>query len=216
MRKNTTLRVAAVLLALTLITSCFVGGTFAKYTSSSTVNDTARVAYWGFGKAAALEFNLFSLSYDDDAVKSADTDKVIAPGTEQVATFGFAYVANTNDSIAAPEVAYTFEVDATITGDFDTLDTNTNFVWTLDGEEYQTTALLLAAIEELDGDEAYYAAGTLPEGFGVGTSHTIGWAWDFEDATDALDTQLGNMDPLENVTITIAVTAEQIDEIPAP
>ena len=31
MKKNRTMRVAALLLALTLMTSCFVGGTFAKY-----------------------------------------------------------------------------------------------------------------------------------------------------------------------------------------
>lgn len=41
------LRLASVLLVLTLLTTSIIGGTFAKYTSSGSVRDTARVAKWG-------------------------------------------------------------------------------------------------------------------------------------------------------------------------
>ena len=47
MKKTKLMRAALLLLVLTLITSCFVGGTFAKYTTSEKGSDTARVAKWG-------------------------------------------------------------------------------------------------------------------------------------------------------------------------
>ena len=48
MKKNSKLmRASFVLLVLTLITSCFVGGTFAKYVSEGEGTDSARVAKWG-------------------------------------------------------------------------------------------------------------------------------------------------------------------------
>mgnify|MGYP002508629535 CR=1 FL=1 len=40
-------RFVAMLLVLVLMTSCFVGGTFAKYTTADSASDTARVAKWG-------------------------------------------------------------------------------------------------------------------------------------------------------------------------
>ena len=42
MKKTKLMRAALLLLVLTLITSCFVGGTFAKYTTSAEGSDTAR------------------------------------------------------------------------------------------------------------------------------------------------------------------------------
>ena len=47
MKKTRTMRMAAVLFALVLITSCFVGNTFAKYVASGEATDTARVAKFG-------------------------------------------------------------------------------------------------------------------------------------------------------------------------
>lgn len=212
MKKNKMMRLAAILLVCVLMTTSVISGTFAKYTSSATVTDKARVAYWGFGKAAAIEFDLFDGEYDG-TVDSEDGDNVVAPGTDKTATFGFAYTDNTNDAIKAPEVDYAFEVDATITGDYDSLDANVNFYWTLDGKNYNTAADLLAAIEKLDGDKDY-EAGQLPTGFGVNDTHTIGWAWKFgtgvEDEDEA-DTAMGNADPLENIEITIKITATQVD-----
>lgn len=216
MKKNNMMRIASVLLVAVMLTSCVIAGTFAKYVSTRTVTDSARVAYWGFDKDSKLTFDLFSTSYDvgsaDATVTSADTDNVIAPGTSQETEFSFAYVANAQDAVAAPEVDYTFKVETTITGDYDSLDANENFVWTLDGTEYTSVAALKAAIEALDGDEDF-EAGELPEGFEVGDKHTIGWAWEYsvDEDGDTADTAMGNMDPLENISITITVTATQID-----
>ena len=39
-------RIVGLLLVFVLVTSCFVGGTFAKYASKATGSDTATVAKW--------------------------------------------------------------------------------------------------------------------------------------------------------------------------
>ena len=80
-KKNVLMRSAGVLLALVLVTSCFVGSTLAKYTVSESGFDTARVAKFGVN----IEANgtMFAREYDEGTtVKSViSTDKVVAPGT---------------------------------------------------------------------------------------------------------------------------------------
>jgi len=213
MKKNKMMRAASALLVAVLLTTCVISGTYAKYTTTATGSDSARVAKWGFESNGTIEIaTLFD--HGDAAVKSSNTDKVIAPGTEHEVEFSFVYDATSN-GIAAPEVDYTFVVDVTTEGTTTNLDANDNFHWTLDGTPYDTLALLEGAIEELaldtDGDTTY-KAGTLPAAFtNATTKHSIGWVWDFDDETDTLDTQMGNADVLENVKITITITATQLN-----
>ena len=47
MKKNWTMKLAGLLLALTMITACFVGSTFAKYVTRAQGEAEARVAKWG-------------------------------------------------------------------------------------------------------------------------------------------------------------------------
>lgn len=83
------MRVAGLLLALVLVTSCFVGGTFAKYTTSGTGADHAKVAKWGVKVTAHGEGDIFADKYDqiagkDDTVAVVGGKyKVIAPGTKK-------------------------------------------------------------------------------------------------------------------------------------
>ncbi|MBO7665909.1 MAG: hypothetical protein J6S70_00615 [Clostridia bacterium] len=85
MKKNWTMRVALLIVVLTLITSCFVGGTFAKYVTGASYEDTARVAK--FGVLLSIEGEGFATKYatDDTTYTGAYTveaeDKVVAPGT---------------------------------------------------------------------------------------------------------------------------------------
>ena len=46
MKKNRMMRVASALLVAVLLTTCAISGTFAKYVSTATGEDAARVAYW--------------------------------------------------------------------------------------------------------------------------------------------------------------------------
>ena len=57
-----TMRVAGLLLALVLVTSCFVGGTFAKYVTYGGGQDHARVAK--FGVKVEATGDVFAKEYD--------------------------------------------------------------------------------------------------------------------------------------------------------
>lgn len=81
------------LVALTLLSVISMGSvanTYAKYTSSETDTDTARVAKWDvkFGSDSRLTFNLFDTILDTDDSNETDvkdgkpTENIIAPGTK--------------------------------------------------------------------------------------------------------------------------------------
>lgn len=221
MKKNRTLRVSALLLALTLITTCFVGGTFAKYMTTAGDDVTARVANWGFERTNTIVLdNLFKNSYVKDgstgnAVKAADdTTLVVAPGTTGTVDFQFKYDESAKN---APEVAYTFKVDTTGSEIGTNLDNE--LVWSLDGTQCGNGTFneLLAAIKALSGDASgtkEYAPNTLPIAFGTtDNTHTISWTWAYSVDVDGdtADTSLGNADTLESVKLQIAITATQVD-----
>ena len=232
MKKIKAMRFASALLVIALLTACAISGTFAKYTTSTTGSDSARVAYWGFGEDAATTINLFSTSYDNSV---SSTEDVIAPGTSGSSTFKFAY----GGTKAAPEVNYTFTVDAALpegVTDYDSLDDNPNFYWTLKVKEgdsdltdvgttdtkYQKVSELIAAIKALAGEtngSKTYEAGKLPDAFDNKQEYTIGWVWDYEAGSDdsakttnnATDTNMGNASTLEKIGIKISITATQVD-----
>ena len=97
MKKTKSLRVEVGMLALTLVTSCFVSGTFAKYVTKATGDgtDLARVAKWGVEINAGAG-DLFKKVYAKDAegeltdgktnlaiTNTVEADvKVVAPGTK--------------------------------------------------------------------------------------------------------------------------------------
>ena len=216
MKKNHTMRAASLLLVLTLITSCFVGGTFAKYTTQIAGSDTARVAQ--FGVTLAVDADLFDKEYDSPSaisVKSHDDADVIAPGTTGTATiFTIA---------GAPEVDVT--VDITLNGKADatpftmvTLPAGTYKDWTdlnsatgtyTLGADYKpvlwtlkktvggsTTTVVDA--KNLNEVEAYleslcgkYEVEGSDYANIVGT-YELTWAWDF-NTNDQADTTLGQI-----------------------
>lgn len=94
MRKNKMMRLASVLLVLTLLTTCMISGTFAKYVTTASGNDTARVAKWGVEVTSTSD--MFNTEYEtlDGALKTtiansvatspatgADGKELVAPGT---------------------------------------------------------------------------------------------------------------------------------------
>ena len=88
------MRVAGLLLALVLVTSCFVGGTFAKYVTHGGGTGDARVAK--FGVTVTATGDVFAKEYDakdptvqdyngqviaKSVISSESTKDVVAPGT---------------------------------------------------------------------------------------------------------------------------------------
>lgn len=218
MKKTKFMRAALLLLVLTLITSCFVGGTFAKYTTKAEGTDIARVATWGFDDTASIKLDdLFKTSYDKNVDGKAD---VIAPGTTNSAKFAFKF----SGAEAAPEVAYTFGISTDGSEIADDIKDNTNIQWKLDNGTWGTWNDMIAAIKALSGAASGskdYAAGMLPNAFSAtgNDEHTVSWQWLFETnsgegqptAQDATDTKLGNKSALDEVKLVITITATQVD-----
>ena len=86
--KSNIMKLSALMLVLVLITSCFVGGSFAKYVRQAEGSDSGRGAKWG----VTIEPNggMFSESYithdttalTEIASSVVSTEKVVAPGTD--------------------------------------------------------------------------------------------------------------------------------------
>ncbi len=88
MKKNKMLRIAYILLVVTLLSTCIISGTFAKYVTKAEGADQARVAKWGIMLTMKND-GFFAAEYDTDdtkgytglSVKSDNGDDVVAPGT---------------------------------------------------------------------------------------------------------------------------------------
>lgn len=116
-KHNALMRASGILLVLTLGTSCFVGGTFAKYVTEERGDDTARVAKWGVTvEVENAVADLFEKNYSkhysgsnvtgDTVVSHTDMD-VFAPGTK--GKLGKTSIKG------QPEVAVDVSTEATVT-----------------------------------------------------------------------------------------------------
>lgn len=229
MRKNKMMRTASGLLVATLLTTSIISGTFAKYTTTTSGTDTARVAVWGFEKDAIDTLDLFDNTYDN-SVNANDGDNVIAPGTTKTATFS---IINAKD--IKPEVKYNFTVSVADSKIADSIKNNPNIVWKLDDGTFGTWDALMSSILSLSGTTTTYEAGktesvtkeynanTVPQEFATGKTHTITWKWIFDEKAtnkeestvnnDTNDTTMGNVAVTTDTeaTIKISVTATQVD-----
>lgn len=231
-KKNVLMRSAGLLLALVLVTSCFVGSTLAKYTTSADATESARVAK--FGVTVTAKADMFATEYDTDdqnvvgtiAKSVISTDKVVAPDTKKEG-----FVAST--IAGTPEVAVRVSYEAK---EFKLTNWTTNgtdeycpLVFTVNGVEYKignTGITDVAGLQKAvkDAIKAYtkdYAPGTNLSNVGADTL-TISWEWPFETgandteklANNAKDTALGNRAAAGNaatVSLTLATTVTQID-----
>lgn len=219
MKKNKVLRLASVLMMACLLTTCVISGTFAKYVSTKSAQDQARVAYWGF-KEATLEIkDLFANAYDNTdgeaTVKSTQIDPdtneevdVIAPGTEGSVTIQYKYAKN--GDIEAPEVAYKFEVSTVGSECATVIQENKNITWAFyKKDETPTWGTWIQLCDDIDNLDEDVPAGELPAL--SDNEYTIAWKWVFEkdEAGNTADTAMS--DSLAEVVLKITVTATQID-----
>ena len=172
-------------------------GTFASYITSRTVSDGAEVAKFGLNIPAAIQ--LFSDSYTN-VQADADGKKIIAPGTDGQYTFKVSGTA---------EVAYTVSADVSLVysaewGEYRPLEFSIDgTVWT-DFEQFGE-----------DLSEAL-ARVVMPANAVYDDSQTIYWRWPFSvsSGNDVKDTEIGALaaaGTAANVTVTIEVTAAQVD-----
>lgn len=215
-------KVTAVLAVLALGTSCFVGGTFAKYTTSGVGRDTARVAKFGV-KVTADDATMFSNQYASDT-NTYKTDTVISTGAvsgvEKVVAPGTSGTLSGVSVSGKPEVAVKVSCEVTTVdlsgwaakaSEDGNLSLYFPIVFYVDDAEVTvdttgvttTSAYALALKTALNDALANAAQKTYPANteFGDGADGTtkvdvptISWKWPFEKnaANNALDTYLGD------------------------
>ena len=222
MKKTKLMRAALLLLVLTLVTSCFVGGTFAKYTTSAEGSDTARVAKWGVKITA--NGATFAKEYDSGVatktVLSADDSKVVAPGTK--GDMVKMTITGTPEVAVSVNYAANFKVEGwTVDNQFYCPLQITVGNTTIDGATFTDAGRFEDEVTELI--RAYnksYAAGTDLSTTGV-TAPSVSWAWPFEDTnttgtgvenhqTNEKDTALGNAGTAK-ISLEVTTTVTQID-----
>ena len=223
MKKNKIARLAAVMLALTLVSTALMSGTIAKYTAGVTGSDTARVAKFAFnikddgtsiGDETSTTGTYDIFTYTDTGVynNGVNSDKFIAPGTTGT-------IPVTVENLSEVDVAVTFgltETNANKIPVYYTVGSETQRYSSVltgeysDGRSYQdiaalATAMAGATLEATEGTTA--SAGT----------YTLNWTWAFESAgegqTDASDTALGvAYDTPATVELGITATVTQVND----
>ena len=195
-RSSMMVRLVAALAVTMMFTMCFVGGTFAKYTSSATGTDSATVAKWDIKVGGTniatndtFTFDLFKTIKDsngtaDETDMSPVDGTIIAPGTR-----GSFDIVIKNDS----QVNATYAIDYTVT--------NTNNIpvkFSVDGTNWFD-------------DINYLAVRTVAINMGATATVTVQWMWEVA-RTDG-DTQDATLGSAATATLTVAaaVTATQVD-----
>lgn len=239
MRKNKMMRAASGVLVATLMTTSIISGTFAKYTTSASASDDARVAK--FGVVVTAHGSMFADEYakDDSSVtlttaNSVSTsggigDAVVAPGTK-------GKLANATLS-GTPEVAVRVEYKPTLTLNGWKNEANDDYcpiVFTVGTETYGLTGMkdsngtpvtnISTTVAELKTavENAINAYSTKYEPkTDLSTKDSdyvnVSWNWAFDNSHDADDTYLGKLaadtDPANDSTVKLEIqtTVTQID-----
>ena len=218
MKKNNMMRIASVLLVAVLLSTCVISGTFAKYVTSDTATDSARVAKFGVEIVAKTEAdnNMFVKTYNDNdgtynGLSVEATVDVVAPGTSGTLT--------AFEVTGTPEVAVrvTYAPTLTLEG------------WTVAEAEYCPIAITvgnetfkvgvgdITTIAELKAAvEAAITAKTMDyepntDLSTINDDLTVSWAWDFTGNNDVKDTVLGDADTAATIDLDVVVTITQID-----
>ena len=215
-KKHWTLRAAGLLFALVLITSCFVGGTFAKYVTTGSGHESARVAKFGVTMSVATD-TAFKQKYT--------TGGTTIPGPGSI-NYSVEYSGNGNENLVAPgtkgsnfvvlsisgkpEVAVNVKIaaeghdvflkageypDLTTAADGDEFSLATDYypityTLTKTGERTPVAEGKLEVITDyLNGLSKDYPANTkLTSAIG---EYKLSWEWKFEGGNDKADTLLG-------------------------
>ena len=224
MKKFNATKMMALLMALCLITSTFVGSTLAKYTTQAEGADSARVAKFGV-EITATSNTMFAKEYTDEDATYAGlsveaTEYVVAPGTK--GTLADLTITGT------PEVAVRVTNDAELTltgweaaGDFYCPIVIKVGTTSFDGTAYASAALFEEAVEA--AIEVYthdYAPGTDLSTVSD-AEPVVSWEWAFDNTkvgaaagqTDAKDTDLGDKAVAGDIEIKLdlTTTVTQID-----
>ena len=189
-------RLCVLMLALALATLCLSMGTVAKYATTDSVQDAARVAKFGV-EIVAADTSTFKTEYSSAdnsiTVKSSNGDKIVAPGTSDDGGLAFTIK-------GTPEVATHIDISLSANKDIflklkkdgqDFYYHPIKFTLTNNGDVLATGDL--ATIVQTLND---YSAGARNEAFtSVSNDYTLTWKWDYSESPviDEWDTTLGDL-----------------------
>lgn len=201
MKKQRFFMLGIITVLVAVLSLTFVSSTFAKYTSTVSGSDTARVAKWEWKSESevldeTIKFDLFDTIKDEDGNaeddvfnKKGDGKPVIAPGTSGSFELKF-----TNNS----EVNAQYKIDYTV------VKNGIPVQFSVDGGLTWTDDLAAVPFTEVEQGEE--------------NTIEVEWRWAFDSDSDQYpdgwndqsDTNLGEAGTAE-ITVTATVTFEQID-----
>lgn len=212
------MRAAGALFVATMLSTSIVSGTYAKYVTTGSVTDSARVAK--FGVTIDANGSLFDTTYysaDDGNGISAENgtitvqsnEKVVAPGTTNSTGLNFG-ISGTPEVKVKVEIGMEADKDiflapgtyTDVTGAGATFDLDEKYSpikWTLSKGDAKLVenGTVQKVNEELKKLSLTFAPGTdLAKAEGL-SGYTLTWNWDFDDAAkgtnDKADTVLGDL-----------------------
>lgn len=223
-------KIAAALVAVTALTCCFVGSTFARYTSSTEAAGTVTVANWKIKGISenATPVNAFTFTATGDAMLSP-----AIPNSGDVSTSGLKNVIQST----AIEIKNESEVDAKLTWAWKAPAADASIYSWLDSKsdatEYKAAESGSSAITYKDladgalkwsisysttetGTYTEWTDGAVAQDLETGASLwvkvTLTWETGTGDDRDTIDTILGMY--LEKVVNTLTLTATQASQLP--
>lgn len=218
-KNNRVLNIAALVLVFTLISSCLMGVTLAKYVTVVDTTQIARVAKWGVTIEKGI--GLFQKTYETDSeeyiyeaeynpdgfINSVEsTTAVLAPGTD-----GKALLATMTGT---PEVAVEILINSTGT-DFTGWDSYNPILWKLTVDDGISEDVIFYNVQCNDLAEALNeATQAYPANTDLGTiKYWLSWEWNgFAQGTDDVeDTVLGNLETAPSVSLNYNFSVTQID-----
>lgn len=217
MKKNWFLRIGLISLVLALATTCLLGGTFAKYTTTVSGSDSIQVAKFAFKatdvdgiELAGAEINLFA-DAKTDATGTVQTG-MFAPGVYGTFSIVLDNTGSDVDVVINDDSEVTIILSASDEAAFDPNTKFIKFVVSYEPIGEDPTYGAVASLNELAA--AVEAAIELDEGDYIekGSDVTIYVAYIWEGATDAVDSAIGDFaaahDPL-TITMDITIIADQ-------
>lgn len=186
MKKSIFGRIAFIALALTLVTTCLMSGTLARYTTTVTGDATGTAAAWSF-KANGQTATMTTINLRDTVARSTVTTNEIAPGSE--GSFDIVIDANGSDVSVDYTIAFS-----------NLLNKPTNLKFYSDAAHTDEIANLVG-YTGLNGTIALGSVGTP-------VTKTVYWQWAYQtDGGDAQDTADQGKVP----TFDINVVGTQVD-----
>ena len=219
MKKNIAMRVAAFLFILTMISTCAFATTFAKYTTTGSATDSARVAKWGVTVDASSDAKSKGLFVGEYGVTVKASQDVVAPGTNgELACFAID---------GQPEVS----CEVTFEAAFQLYVEGESSQWKDDNDQYYCPIVITINGKEIKGLDCADAADfsnkvvteiakvkyTFTPGQDLGELNnqlTIEWSWAFDGNDDAKDTALGNAAAngvAPKISLKVTCTVTQLD-----